>query len=130
MPDWPQISVLGNVFLEDYHGIKNTQLKPVLGLTLSSWHADGLHDMMNRMPELTTMYNPTGWQTAAEGKTYITSGISAVDRMDPETGQKSLYLAPSKAVYLLDASTGELRHNNCGFIVVGSVTELSAGDPL
>ena len=84
MPDWPQVSVLGNVWLENYHGITNTQLKPVLGFTFSAWHADGLHDMLSGMPELTTMYNPPGWQTKNGGETLFTSGVRAVERMAPE----------------------------------------------
>jgi alpha-ketoglutarate-dependent taurine dioxygenase len=84
MPEFPQVSVLGNVFLDDYHGIRNTQLKPVLGFTFSAWHADGLHDMLSGMPELTTMYNPPGWQTGGGGETFFTSGVAAINRMDPE----------------------------------------------
>ena len=82
LPNWPQISVLGNVTLDDYHGLKNLQLKPVLGFTYSAWHADGLHDMHDGMPELTTMYNPPGFQTGSGGETYFTSGVRAIDRMD------------------------------------------------
>ena len=82
MPALPQVSVLGNVFLEDYYGITNTQLKPVLGFTFSSWHADGLHDMFEGMPELTTMFNPSGYYTKDGGKTYFTSGVAAIQRMD------------------------------------------------
>lgn len=84
IPEHPQVSVLGNVFLENYHGISNTQLVPVLGLSYSGWHADGLHDMFDGMPELTTMYNPVGWQTQGGGKTLFTSGVAAVKRMAPE----------------------------------------------
>ena len=47
IPDLPEVSVLGNVLLDNYHGITNTQLKPVLGFTHSAWHADGLHDMFD-----------------------------------------------------------------------------------
>jgi taurine dioxygenase len=190
LPDWPQISVLGNVFLQNYYGVKNTQLKPVLGFTFSAWHADGLHDMLDGMPELTTMFNPPGWQSLSGGRTYFTSGVRAIDRMNPAlaeelshcivaymrapnddfpdearrihsgpsymseqgtkrigfakdpddpdaglndftlanhhadnggrhpcirthplTGQKSLYVTPGKAVYLIDADTGEIRHD-------------------
>ncbi|MFT5219679.1 MAG: alpha-ketoglutarate-dependent taurine dioxygenase [Gammaproteobacteria bacterium] len=84
IPEHPQVSVLGNVFLENYHGITNTQLVPVLGLSYSGWHADGLHDMFDGMPELTTMYKPTGWQTQHGGKTLFTSGVAAVESMNPE----------------------------------------------
>jgi alpha-ketoglutarate-dependent taurine dioxygenase len=93
IPDWPQVSVLGNIWLEDYHGIKNTQLIQTLGLSYSGWHADGLHDMFDGMPELTTMYNPVGWQTDGGGKTYFTSGVKAAERMD-----KSLLQELSKCV--------------------------------
>lgn len=88
VPDWPQVSVLGNVFLEDHHGIRNVQLKPILGFTYSAWHADGLHDMHAGMPELTTMYNPKGWQTRGGGKTYFTSGVAAMERMDPAIAEE------------------------------------------
>ena len=190
LPDYPQVSVLGNAMLEDYHGIKNTQLTPVLGFTFSAWHVDGLHDMHSGLPELTTMYNPIGWQTESGGQTYFTSGVSAIERMDPDiaqelrqcvavymrspndefpdesrrvesgpsymvddgtrrigfgvdphdasaglrdfqlthehavgggrhkcirlhpiTGQESLYVTPGKAVYLLDAMSGKIRHD-------------------
>jgi alpha-ketoglutarate-dependent taurine dioxygenase len=84
IPEFPQVSVLGNAFLDNYHGIRNTRLKPVLGFTFSAWHADGLHDMLDGMPELTTMYNPTGWQTSSGGATYFTSGVEAIQRMDSE----------------------------------------------
>jgi alpha-ketoglutarate-dependent taurine dioxygenase len=84
MPDLPEVSVLGNVMLENYHGITNTQLKPVLGFTHSAWHADGLHDMFDGLPEMTTMFNPMGWQTRGGGATYFTSGVSAVERMDSD----------------------------------------------
>ena len=84
LPDCPQVSVLGNVMLENYHGIKNTQLTPVLGFTFSAWHADGLHDMHSGLPELTTMYNPVGWQSDSGGETYFTSGVGAIERMDPD----------------------------------------------
>lgn len=84
MPDLPEVSVLGNVMLENYHGITNTQLKPVLGFTHSAWHADGLHDMFDGLPEMTTMFNPVGWQTRGGGATYFTSGVHAVRRMDGE----------------------------------------------
>ena len=55
LPECPEVSVLGNVMLENYYGIKETQLIPVLGYTFSAWHADGLHDMHQGLPELTTM---------------------------------------------------------------------------
>ena len=84
LPEWPEVSVLGNVKLDDYHGVRNTQLKPVLGFTNAAWHADGLHDMFDGLPELTTMYNPMGWQTSGGGGTYFTSGVRAVERMDPD----------------------------------------------
>lgn len=83
MPALPEVSVLGNVLLENYHGITNTQLKPVLGFSHSAWHADGLHDMFDGLPEITTMYNPVGWQTSSGGETYFTSGVLAVERMEP-----------------------------------------------
>ena len=190
LPDCPQVSVLGNTMLEDYHGIRNTQLTPVLGFTFSGWHCDGLHDMHGGLPELTTMYNPVGWQTHSGGQTYFTSGVSAIERMGPDiaeelrqcvvaymrspndefpdesrrvdsgpsrmiddgtrrigfavdpnnasvglrdfqltqehavgggrhkcirlhplTGQESLYVSPAKAVYLLDAESGKIRHD-------------------
>jgi alpha-ketoglutarate-dependent taurine dioxygenase len=82
IPDLPEVSVLGNVLLDNYHGITNTQLKPVLGFTHSAWHADGLHDMFDGLPEMTTMFNPVGWQTRGGGATYFTSGVLAVERMD------------------------------------------------
>jgi alpha-ketoglutarate-dependent taurine dioxygenase len=88
MPDFPEVSVLGNAVLDDYHGIRNTRLKPILGFTFSAWHADGLHDMLDGMPELTTMYNPAGWQTRSGGETYFTSGVEAIRRMDPEVYQE------------------------------------------
>jgi alpha-ketoglutarate-dependent taurine dioxygenase len=81
IPEWPQVSVLGNVLLENYHGISNTQLVQTLGLRYSGWHADGLHDMFDGMPELTTMYNPAGRQTIAGGHTLFTSAVTAVDNM-------------------------------------------------
>lgn len=84
IPALPEVSVLGNVLLENYHGITNTQLKPVLGFTYSAWHADGLHDMFDGLPEMTTMFNPVGWQTRGGGATYFTSGVAAVERMDPD----------------------------------------------
>jgi alpha-ketoglutarate-dependent taurine dioxygenase len=189
MPEFPQISVLGNVLLDDYHGITNTQLQLRLGFTYSGWHADGLHDMFDGMPELTTMFNPPGYCATKGGETYFTSGVCAVARMEtellreleccvvaymrcpnddepyesrrvapgpsvmvnegtrrvgfamdmddpgagmhdfellpehadgggkhrcirshPQTGQKSLYITPGRAVCLLDAGTGEIRH--------------------
>jgi alpha-ketoglutarate-dependent taurine dioxygenase len=76
------------VVLNNYHGIRNTRLKPVLGFTFSAWHADGLHDMLDGMPELTTMYNPAGWQTSSGGETYFTSGVEATRRMDPKLYQE------------------------------------------
>ena len=88
LPEWPEVSVLGNVKLDDYHGVRNTQLKPVLGFTFAGWHADGLHDMFDGLPELTTMYNPVGWQTRGGGATYFTSGVRAVERMEPELVQE------------------------------------------
>jgi alpha-ketoglutarate-dependent taurine dioxygenase len=81
IPETPQVSVLGNVFLDDYYGIGNTQLKPVLGFTYSAWHADGLHDMLSGMPELTTMYNPSGYVASGGGETYFSSGVLAVEEM-------------------------------------------------
>ena len=190
LPAFPQVSVLGNVMLEDYYGLQNLQLSPVLGFTFSAWHADGLHDMHAGMPELTTMYNPVGWQTGSGGETYFTSGVMAMERMDPDiadelrccvavymrspndefpdesrridsgpsymvddgtrrigfglnpqdasaglrefqlthehavgggqhrcvrrhpvTGQESLYVTPGKVVYLLDAKSGDIRHD-------------------
>ncbi len=189
LPDWPQVSVLGNVKLGDYYGISDTQLVPALGLTYSGWHADGLHDMFDGMPELTTMFNPMGYQTDSGGTTLFTSGVKAIERMDQElanelekclvayvrcpnddypdearrispgptymvdegtrrigfakdmhnpglgmhdfellpehatnagrhkcirvhplTGQASLYVTPGRAVCLLDAASGEIRH--------------------
>jgi len=191
LPRWPQVSILGNVLLNDYFGVQNTQLVPRLGLTYSGWHADGLHDMFDGLPELTTMSNPVGYRVTSGGETYFTSGVRAVERMDqelaqelsrcvaayvrcpnddapdesrniapgpafmvddgarrvgfardvndpdagliedftlspehaddagrhrcihvhPVTGQSSLYVTPSRAVYLLDAETGEIRHD-------------------
>ncbi len=84
IPALPEVSVLGNVFLDDYHGIRNTQLASGLGFTYSGWHADGLHDMFDGCPELTTMFNPPGYQSGAGGETYFTSGTRALERMDPE----------------------------------------------
>ncbi len=82
LPSCPEVSVLGNVMLDDYHGILNTQLRSGLGLTYSGWHADGLHDMFDGMPEMTTMFNPVGWQSTRGGETLFTSGVRAVERMD------------------------------------------------
>ena len=84
MPALPEVSVLGNVTLQDYHGIDTIRLKPVLGFTFSAWHADGLHDMHTGMPELTTMFNPPGWQTSGGGETLFTSGVRALDRMEAD----------------------------------------------
>ena len=84
LPDRPEVSVLGNVLLDGYHGLHNIQLRPVLGFTYTGWHADGLHDMFDGLPELTTMFNPPGWQTQGGGSTYFTSGVRAVERMDPD----------------------------------------------
>lgn len=190
IPGLPEVSVLGNVMLEDYHGIRNTQLTSALGFTYSGWHADGLHDMFDGMPEMTTMFNPMGWQSAAGGETCFTSGVRALERMDadlraelercvvayircpnddmpdesrrvtpgqafmtdeatrrlgwavnprdpsaglhdfevrpehadgggrhrcirvhPENGQAAFYVTPSRAAYLVDAETGEVRHD-------------------
>jgi len=83
LPDCPEVSVLGNVLLQDYHGLSSVQLLPVLGLTYTGWHADGLHDMFDGLPELTSMFNPPGWEARAGGSTYFTSGVRAVERMDP-----------------------------------------------
>jgi hypothetical protein len=80
----PEVSALGNVRLEDYHGIRNTLLRSTLGLTYAGWHADGLHDMSDGMPEMTTMFNPVGWQTTGSGETCFTSGVRTLERMDPE----------------------------------------------
>jgi alpha-ketoglutarate-dependent taurine dioxygenase len=88
IPRCPQVSVLGNVLLEDYHGIVNTQLISGLGLTYSGWHADGLHDMFDGMPEMTTMFNPAGWQSDKGGETYFASGVRALERMDPSLRQE------------------------------------------
>ena len=84
MPQWPQVQVLGNARLDDYWGIRNTQLVPTLGLSYSGWHCDGVHDMFDGLPELTTMSCPTGWQTERGGDTYFTSGVRAIDRMPAE----------------------------------------------
>ena len=81
LPGWPQVSILGNVLLDDYFGVQNTQLVPSLGLTYSGWHADGLHDMFDGLPEMTTMSNPLGYQVTNGGETYFTSGVRAVERM-------------------------------------------------
>ncbi len=83
MPGCPEVSVLGNVMLDDYHGIVNTQLLSGLGLTYGGWHADGLHDMFDGLPEMTTMFNPIGWQSDGGGETYFASGVRTVERMDP-----------------------------------------------
>jgi len=88
LPAWPEVSVLGNVKLDDHHGVTNTQLKPILGFTYAGWHADGLHDMFDGLPELTTMYNPVGWQTRGGGATYFTSGVRAIERMDPDLARE------------------------------------------
>lgn len=84
IPALPEVSVLGNVLLEDYHGICNTQLQSSLGLTFSGWHADGLHDMFDGMPEMSTMFNPEGWQSTSGGETCFTSGVRALERIAPE----------------------------------------------
>lgn len=189
IPGCPEVSVLGNVMLHSYHGIVNTQLESGLGLRYSGWHADGLHDMFDGMPEMTTMFNPLGWQSESGGETLFTSGVQAVERMEPSlraelercvvayirepnddapdesrrvtpgraymedegtrrvgwavnprdpaaglhdfelrpehaeggglhrcirvhpvTGQASLYVTPARAVHLLDAETGAVRH--------------------
>ena len=190
IPEWPQVSLLGNVRLRDYYGLHDIRLRPVLGLTFSGWHSDGLHDMLDGLPELTTMFNPMGWKTISGGETFFTSGVNAIDRLDegfvdelsrcmvaylrspndddpdecrrvqagtpfmveegtrrigfcsdaqdpdsdlngfqftlqhaegggrhpciyshPVTGQRSLYVSPAKAIYLLDIHTGLLRHD-------------------
>ncbi len=82
MPALPEVSVLGNVLLDDYHGITNTQLVPVLGFSHSGWHADGLHDMFDGLPEMTTMFNPPGWESKGGGETYFTSGVCALERLE------------------------------------------------
>ena len=83
IPSLPEVSVLGNVMLDDYHGIRNTQLQSGLGLSYSGWHADGLHDMFDGMPEMSTMSNPVGWRSTGGGETCFTSGVRALERMDP-----------------------------------------------
>lgn len=82
LPQWPQVSILGNIKLDGYFGVNNTQLVPRLGLTYSGWHADGLHDMFDGLPEMTTMSNPMGYQVNSGGETYFTSGVRALQRMD------------------------------------------------
>ena len=84
LPECPEVSVLGNVMLENYYGIKETQLIPVLGYTFSGWHADGLHDMHRGLPVLTTMYNPMKWQTRGGGQTLFTSGVKALERLETD----------------------------------------------
>ena len=84
IPAHPAVSVLGNVLIDDYHGIYNTQLSSGLGLTYAGWHADGLHDMFDGMPELTTMFNPVGWRSVRGGETHFTSGVRALERMDAQ----------------------------------------------
>lgn len=83
IPDWPQVSVLGTVYPGQYRGIRNTQLVPRPGFTCTGWHADGLHDLFDGMPELTTMYNPFGYASRAGGNACFTSGVRAMERMSP-----------------------------------------------
>ena len=88
LPEWPQVSILGNIKLDGYFGVHNTQLVPRLGLTYSGWHADGLHDMFDGLPEMTTMSNPVGYRVHSGGETYFTSGVRAVERMDPRLAEE------------------------------------------
>ena len=88
LPEWPQVSILGSVQLDDYYGVRNTRLVPKLGLTYSGWHADGLHDMFDGMPEMTTMFTPPGFQTLGGGQTFFTSGVRALERMDPAVAEE------------------------------------------
>ena len=69
------------MLLDDYFGVRNTQLVLKLGLTYSGWHADGLHDMFDGLPEMTTMSNPVGYHASRGGETYFISGVRAVERM-------------------------------------------------
>ena len=188
LPNCPEVSVLGNVVLKNYHGIEQIEIKPQLALSFSGWHADGVHDMFDGLPEMTTMYSPTGWTVVKGGETFFTSGVRAVQRLStslydelsrcvvaymrspndvapdpsrrvspgpaamadggirrtgfvrsmdnpepldfelslehadnggrhrcirrhPLTGEDSLYVTPGQAVCLLDAETGEIRHD-------------------
>ena len=84
LPDWPEVSLIGNAKLHNYLGIPEVQLASGLGLNYSGWHADGVHDMFSGLPEMTTMFNPYGWHCERGGETLFTSGVRALERIDPE----------------------------------------------
>jgi alpha-ketoglutarate-dependent taurine dioxygenase len=115
IPGYPAVSVLGNVMLEDYHGIHNTQLLSGLGLTYAGWHADGLHDMFDGMPEMTTMFNPVGWRSVSGGETYFTSGVRALERMDSPLREELERCLVAYIRYPNDDSPGESRKVTPGY---------------
>jgi len=115
IPAHPAVSVLGNVMLDDYHGIHNTQLLSGLGLTYAGWHADGLHDMFDGMPEMTTMFNPVGWSSVSGGETYFTSGVGALERMDSQLREELERCVAAYIRYPNDDFPGESRQVTPGY---------------
>ena len=82
LPQIPEVMCQGNALLKDHHGIASLQLKQLLSFDDEGFHADGMHNMQDRLPVLTSMHCLKA--PLAGGETHFACSRLALSRLDPE----------------------------------------------
>lgn len=81
LPADPEVLCQGNVLLQDHHGIDSLQLKQLLTYEDEGFHSDGMHNMQERLPVLTSMHCLRA--PVAGGETFFACARLAFSRLDP-----------------------------------------------
>ena len=81
LPEEPDVLCQGNSLLTNHHGISSMQLSQKLCYNNEGFHCDGVHNMQERLPVLTSMYCIKA--PLAGGETYFACGRLAFARLDP-----------------------------------------------
>ena len=82
IPATPEVLCQGNALLTNHHGIASLQLAQTLSYTNEGFHSDGVHNMQERMPVLTSMYCLEA--PLAGGETHFACGRQALARAPAE----------------------------------------------
>ena len=81
IPSHPDVLCQGNVKLEAHHGIASAQLQPLLTYENEGFHSDGVHNMQEHLPVVTSMYCLKA--PVAGGETFFACSRLALSRLDP-----------------------------------------------
>ena len=79
----PSVQLQGKMTLRGEFGLRNVTHVPVLGYRTEGFHSDGMHDMSDHLPVLTSMHCHK--TTERGGQTLFIDARLALRRADPET---------------------------------------------